>query len=155
MAALRGVVTFESIQIVTSANKTIVQLKAPSNQRVRITGFRIGCTGVVTTDAPLRVKGYQQTSAGTGGTSATPQKLEQSLSETIQTTAQTGPASGAWTAEPTAGVVQYENRVHPQGALNETIYYTCDIIVKGGDYFGLVVFGSQANTLDGCLYFEE
>lgn len=157
MAGLACVVPFSGISLAAGVGKTVLQIKAPSNQRLRITGIRLGFNGTVTTDGPIKVQGYQQSTAGTpgGGTTPTPNKLQRSLAETPQTTAQTAPTSGAWTGEPTAGDLQYNNRCHPQGSVCENFFLTTEIWVAGGERFGLFLTAPVANSVDGELIFEE
>lgn len=157
MAGLRCVVPFSGISLAAGVGKTVCQIKAPANQRVKVVGWRLGFNGVVTTDQPIKVQGYHQSTAGTpgGGGTPTPNKLERSLAETPQTTAVTAPTGGAWTAEPTAGDLQYNNRCHPQGSNAETFYFTTEIWLKGGEWFGLFLTAPAANSVDGELIFEE
>lgn len=157
MAGLKCGVSFSGISLAAGVGKTVVQIKAPTNQRVKLAGFRLGFNGTVTTDGPIKIQGYHQSSAGTpgGGATPTPVKLERSLSETPQTTAVTAPTGAAWTTEPTTGDLQYNNRCHPQGSVSETFYFTSEIWIKGGEWFGLFLTSPQANSVDGELYFEE
>jgi hypothetical protein len=159
MAGLRGAVTFSGIAGVQSAYKTLIQVAAPSAQRIRITAIRLACEGTVTTDPPVMVQYVRQTSAGssTGTGTPTPVKLDVDLSETIQTTAITGPASGAWTtSEPTATDVIYQDAIHPQGRIPE-VWIVPEIWVPAGGRLGLRVnVGSGAvNSFGGTIYFEE
>lgn len=157
MAGLRCAVPFSGISLAAGVGKTVVQLKAPSNQRVKLSAIRLGFNGVVTTDGPIKVQVYHQSAAGTpgGGGTPTPVKLERSLSETPQTTAVTAPTGSAWSAEPTAGDLQYNNRCHPQGAVSENYYLATEIWIKGGEWCGIFLTAPQANSVDGEIYFEE
>lgn len=156
MAGLRCIVPFSGIALAAGVLKTVIQIKAPANQRVRIVGWRLGFNGTVTTDGPIKIQGYQQTSAGTGpGSSPSAGKLDRSLAETPLTTAQLAPTGAAWTTEPTLGDLQYNNRCHPQGSNSETFYFTTEIFVAGNERFGLVLTAPVGNSVDGELIWEE
>jgi hypothetical protein len=157
MAGLNCVQTFSGVQGVASAFKTLCQLTAPANQRVRLKAVRLGCSGTVTTDPPIQVRLIVQTTGGTGGVSGTPVSVDADLTETIQTTTLTGPtAASAWTAEPTATNVVYLDTIHPQGRIPE-VHLLPELWIKGGGRIGLQVnVGSGAtNTFYGALFFEE
>jgi hypothetical protein len=159
MAGLRCAVTFSGIGGVSSAYKTLIQLAAPANQRVKVAAVRLACEGTVTTDPPVMVQYLRQTSAGssTGTGAPAPVKLDADLSESIQTTATTGPTSGAWTtSEPTAGDVLYQDAIHPQGRIPE-VWILPEIWIPAGGRLGIRVnVGSGAvNSFGGTIYFEE
>jgi hypothetical protein len=157
MARLDCVQTFAGIAGAASAYKTLVQITAPTNQRVLIKAVRLGCSGTVTTDPPILVQLALQTSAGTGGVSGTPVILEDEMGESIQSTTLTGPvAAGAWTAEPTTTNIKYQDTIHPQGRIPE-VWIQPNLIVKGGTRLGLRInVGSGGtNSFYGSLYFEE
>lgn len=163
MAALKCAIPFNGIATVTSADKTLIQIKAPTNQRLKILGFELGFSGQSTTDPPVIVKGTIQSGAGSGGTAVSGGSginlVARSLSETPLATGLIGPATGAWGTDPAGGSdpILYEQQVHPQGNLPKTFYEGREIIVKGGERFALVLnSGSGAiNTCRGVLYYEE
>lgn len=156
MAGLRCVQTFSGIAGVSSAYKTLCQITAPSNQRLKITAIRLGCGGITTTDPPVLVQLVVQSSPGTGGSAGTPVLLDDEMTEAIQTTTLTGPTSGTWTGEPTPGNVKYQDAIHPQGRVPE-VFFQPEIWVKGATRIGLRVnVGSGAvNSFSGSIYWEE
>jgi hypothetical protein len=163
MAGLKCAQPFDQINGVATAYKTIWQLKAPTNQRVKLTAFRLGCMGVVTTDPPVLVRLLLQTTAGTGGTAGTPVLTDRDASETIQSTTLLGPASGTWAAtgggtgaEPTASTIFYTDSIHPQGRIPE-MFFQPEMWLKGGERVGLMVnVGSGAvNGFVGTIFWEE
>src|SRR5947209_5409639 len=80
MAGLRFKVPFGPVQLVASSFKTLVQIKAPTNQRVKITKVFLGFDGISATDPIPIIEFARQTTAGTGGRSITPSKGEQEAS---------------------------------------------------------------------------
>jgi hypothetical protein len=95
MAALLLVANSGSQALAAATAETVLQLVAPTNQRLRIQGFSITVAGTSPVDLTVRV--VRQTTAGTSGTAVTPIKLEPGAAETIQTTAATN-----FSAEPTS-----------------------------------------------------
>ncbi len=128
---LRG----NTAQIATgTALKTIMQIVAAANHRVVIPAISVSFEGITPTDAPIQVDIQRQSTAGTGpGGALTLVKDNDSDDETIQTTAQYGPA-GTWTVEPTAGDVLARKLVHPQGRADFGPF-----ILKGGGRLAVVV----------------
>ena len=69
-----------------TALKTIKQISAAANQRVKIAEWDVSFNGTSNTTAPTLVEILRQTSAGTGLGAATFQKMNNSDQETIQST---------------------------------------------------------------------
>lgn len=78
---------------------TLVQLVAPSNQRVEVVGADVSMNGVTSSDPPVLFEILTQSTAGTMS-ALTPGKVNPSDSESVQSTAQHTAVS-----EPTAGTV--------------------------------------------------
>jgi hypothetical protein len=96
-------------QVVTgTAAKTIAQVVAAANHRIRIDHITVSFEGIAATDAPIQVRILRQTTAGTM-TALTPVKDNSADDETLAVTAQ-----HTATAEPTAGDVLVTQLVHPQ-----------------------------------------
>ena len=148
MARFHGRATRAGISTGTSA-KTLIQLVAPSNHRVALTGWKIGFHGTNNTHEPIKVDVLRQTTAGTM-TSLTPVKADDSLAETLQTTAQ-----HTATAEPTAGDVLDTMTVHPQTSYTEVVGSLNEILIGGGDRVGLRVTAGNDVNADVTLMFEE
>lgn len=147
MAAFVGVARQGEIATGTAA-KTLIQIVAAANHRVKILGFHISFDGTSTTPAPIAVRLLRQTTAGTM-TSLTPVKWDDSIGETLQTTAQ-----HTATAEPTAGDVLFSANIQQSGY--EVIYpFGQEPIVGGGDRVGLeVTAGADVNAF-AWIRFEE
>lgn len=156
MAALKAKASKAGLTTGT-AQITLLQIKAASNQRVRIQEIGVGFHGIVNTNAPITVELLFQSSAGTmttlaagytssGGVAA----LDQDVVETIQTTAQhtataeptyVTSAAGPWAIHPQTGIV-YPIKVD-------------DVVLKGGGYVGIVVTAGVSTTCDVYIKFEE
>jgi hypothetical protein len=156
MAGLRCVQTFSGIAGVSSAYKTLVNLKTQTNQRIKITAVRLGGTGITTTDPPVLVQLLVQSGTPSGGVTGSPVKLDDEMTETIQTQTLTGPTSGAWGTEPTAGNVKYQDAIHPQGRIPE-VFFQPELWVAGNSQFGLRVNvqSGAVNAFYGSIFWEE
>ena len=120
------------VTLTAGATKTILQVVAPTNQRVQVNGFSISFQGVSPTAEQIIIRLARQTTAGTM-TAVTPVKDDDSLPETIQSTAQKNA-----TAEPTTTDVLREFYVHPQGGY-ERAFGPKEVMIKGGGRLGLLV----------------
>lgn len=132
MARLRATVTTEGeIALSAATAKTILQLVAAANHKVAIRGFSVSFDGTSVTAEPVQVDLLRQTSAGTGGGSATP-VAEDTSSETIQTTALKG-----ITSEPSAGNILRRYNVHPQTGFEVRFNSDDELVVPGGGRLGI------------------
>lgn len=101
-----------AVALSAATAKTVLQIATPSATRAKVTGFSVSFNSVTTTDAPAVVDLLRQTTAGTGGTSATLSPLDPD-----------GPASQSTglyninSAEPTASNVLWTGYVTPVGGL--------------------------------------
>jgi hypothetical protein len=148
MSAFYGLATTAEIATGTSA-KTLLQIVAPSNHRVKVVAWGIYFDGTSSTAEPILVRLLRQTTAGTM-TSLTPTKLDDSLSETLQVTAQ-----HTATAEPTAGDVLKRVEVHPQSGYEEHCPYGQEYIVGGGDRIGIETTAPATANAVAWVKFEE
>ena len=87
MSAFIGIATTAEIALTAATAKTIMQLVAASNHRVKLLEWGVYFDGTSTTAEPVQVRLLRQTTAGTMS-SLTPTKNDDSLAETLQTTAQ-------------------------------------------------------------------
>jgi hypothetical protein len=87
-----------------TALKTFLQVVAPAGMDIVIREIYAGQKRAPsnTADTPILLTVMRQTTAGTGGTSATPRELGPQSGRASNFTAQQCPA-GTWGAEPTAG----------------------------------------------------
>ena len=127
-----AITTGGEVALTAAATKTMLQSTAPANQRVQLNGFTVSFQGVSPTAEQIIVRIARQTTAGTM-TAVTPVKDDDSLPETIQSTAQKNA-----TVEPTTTDVLREFYVHPQGGY-ERVFGPKEIMIKGGGRLGLIV----------------
>lgn len=98
MAALTFHVNSGEVALAAATAKTVLQIKAPANQRVVVKGLRIfGKQAAGGSDPVVKVRMTRSTANFGTGTSATPGKNDPSDSETIQST-----AASNFTVEPTS-----------------------------------------------------
>lgn len=106
---------FSTPQIATgTALKTVVQILAPTNQRLLIKEWSVSFEGTSNTASPIQVDIVRQNTAGTGLNAATEVLNNLSDDETIQATVIYGNTSAVNTAEPTAVSTLITELVHPQ-----------------------------------------
>lgn len=149
MSAFGGMAITNEIALSAATAKTVVQIVAPTNHRVRVKRWGVYFDGVSVTEAPVVVQFLRQTTAGTMS-SLTPVKKDDSLAETLQVTAQ-----HTATSEPTAGDVLEQVNVHPQH-FYENVYPPGDeVIVGGGDRIAIKCTAPAAVNVIGKIEFEE
>jgi hypothetical protein len=126
---------------------TILQIAAPTNQKLRVFEASISFDGVTAADAKILVEHVADATTGGTGTAVTPQKVNGSDGETIQ---QTG--KEAFTVEPTGGRVIFKELIHPQAGYT----WRGHTPVKGAGAFGIrVTTGAQAATMVARVLSEE
>jgi len=133
MAGLRFSLTIAPTATGTS-KQTMVQLLAPTNQRVKVKGWSFSFDGTSNTAVPITCTVEKQTTAGGGSpTSLTPVKLDPDWHETIQSTAIQNQNNST---QPTLGAIERQQKVHPQGAWEELLPAGEEILVPGGTRLG-------------------
>lgn len=134
MAALKFIVQpGAEVAAYNSGNpKTVLQVTAPANQKVKLLGWGLFFDGVAVTQQPVFVQLILQSTAGTMS-SVTPQPLHPAA-ETLQSTAQ-----HTATVEPATDVVLDTIQVHPQSGYEMRYPKGHEIILGGGERLGLVV----------------
>jgi hypothetical protein len=122
---------------------------APAHQRIKITGFHVGFNGTTNSNTPVLVEWGFCTSAGSAGTTITPNPIEQDATETPQTT------WNSFGGAPSGPTIVNNRFVHPQ--LSTEIYVPMgrEFIVKGGGYFFIAVNAPQSVNVAGFVDFEE
>lgn len=150
MAGIKAVVTTEGEIALTAATaKTVLQLVAPTNQRLHLKGFGISFDGTSSSAEPVQVDILKQTTAGTMS-SATPVKDGDPGSETLQATAQKNA-----TSEPTAGDVLRRYEIHPQGGGYERVFEPGELCIPGGTRLGLRATAPANVNCVGFMSYEE
>ena len=157
MAAMQVDVNFRSIALAAATAKTVVGIKAPANQVLKILEIAISFDGVTVANAPVVVDINRATFAtnapGTNSTSFSMGngKRDPGRQESVQSTGATN-----WTTEPTVlTALQSIDIPEFNGVYHLIIPINSPIIVPGGQ--GLVVTCTSPAVVNcsGHLSFEE
>lgn len=149
MSAFLGVVTTSEIALSAATAKTVLQLVAATNHRVKLLEWGVFFDGTSVSAEPVQVRLLRQSTAGTMS-AATPVKVDDSLAETLLTTAQ-----HTATAEPTAGDVLDVKEIHPQSGYEKILPLGQEIIIGGGDRLGIECTASAGVNVRAFMKFEE
>lgn len=147
MADLLAIAQTAEVALGAATAKTVIQVVAAANHRVKIKRWGVFFDGVSATEAPVEVRLLRQTTAGTMS-ALTPVALD-TAAETIQTTAQ-----HTATAEPTAGNVVDVVEVHPQGGYEVNLEGQ-EIIIPGGGRIGIECTAPSVVNVRAKIIFEE
>lgn len=150
MAGLR--VTAENtaaVALSAATEKTLIQLNAPAQQRLKVLRVGVFFDGASTTAVPVLVKLILTTTAGTN-TALTLAKTVSSDSETIQTTAGENAS-----AEGTNSTLLDQWLVHPQMGVDLTYAFGQEKIVVGGSRIAVKVTAPAVVNARCKLDFEE
>lgn len=150
MAGLR--VTAENtaaVALAAATAKTVLQLNAPAQQRIKIQRIGVFFDGASTTAVPVVVKMLIATTAGTN-TALTLNKLVSSDSETIQTT-----AGENATAEPTKTTLLDQWFIHPQMGIDLTYAFGQEKVIVGGSRVAIEVTAPAVVNVRVKIDFEE
>lgn len=122
----------------TGVTKTILQIVAAANDRIRVQGWGVFIKGTSATDVPVLIQVARQTTAGTGGITSQGSlaKKNDGDPETIQTTIQEGPVAAAWGAEPTTTTVIESAEVHPQTGYRVFYPMGQEVMIPNGERLG-------------------
>jgi hypothetical protein len=148
MAGILCVAQTSEVALAAATVKTVLQVVAPANQRLKIKEWGVSFDGVSVTGEPVQVELLRQTTAGTM-TALTPVKLVAG-SETVQATAQ-----HTATAEPTAGDILDSQEVHPQGGYGKIFPFNQEIEVPGGGRLGIRCTAPAIVNVRAKIVFEE
>lgn len=144
--------------VTNTAIKTILQLVAATNQRVKINEWDVAFNGTSNTGAPILVEVLRQTSAGTGLSALTLAKKNASDQETLQTTGLFGILAAVNTAEPTdagASAIIFDEFVHPQQGYAWRARFGDDLRIQGGTRMGLRTTAGTSVNVTARLGCEE
>lgn len=138
MSGTIAVAHANEIALAASTTLTLLQVTAPTNQRIKIKRYGVSFDGIVSTDNPIQVKVYKQTGSWTG-TANTPNRVSPGA-ETIQTS-----AKDTMTAEGTQGSLCDQIEVHPQsGSYIRDLGFGDEVVLSGGEMFGITVTSDAA-----------
>lgn len=152
MAGLIGYATWGSANI--NANTlTVMQIVAPTNQRVRVLGYEYGFDGTNSANAPGTLVVERQTGGTFTNSAVAPKKVNEpgGVSETLQTS-----TKNTMTVAPTSGDVIHTFPIPVFGGL---VLYPLppgqEDMIPGGSILGLKVTTSAQVNFIGGVRFEE
>jgi hypothetical protein len=131
--------------------KTVLTLKAPTNQRLKLKGLEVFGKGTSNTDTPVRCEIGLITTDGQTPPTITPLPNDGDLGETPQ-----GTYKGPYSSEPsTYGSILRTWEVHPQTGL--VVYFPMhdEIKLKGGQELGVRLTSTQSETFSVNAIVEE
>lgn len=150
MSAFIGVAQTAEVALSGTVTKTVVQIVAQANHRLKILRWGVFFDGTSATAEPVQVTLSRQSSAGTMS-ALTPVKLDDSLAESLTTTAQ-HTATGA---EPTTGDTIDAIEVHPQTGYEIIYPFGQEPIVGGSDRVGVICTAPANVNVRAKIVFEE
>lgn len=143
-------VTPVAVSLTAATAKTVVQVLAPANQRLRIRKISFAFDTLPAGSVAVLVRLLFQGSAGTGGTAVTAAKVSAG-SETIQGSATYNVA----TTEPSLTSVLDTFSIRPQLGADISIPMDSMIEVPGGSRLGIECTCSAAATFRAKVQWEE
>lgn len=149
MAAFQGQASTAEIALTAATAKTVLQLVAAANHRIKILSWAVFFDGTSTTAEPVQIRVLRQTTAGTMS-ALTPTKRDDSIADSLLTTAQ-----HTATVEPTASDVLEAIEVHPQQGYQAYAPMGAEIIVGGGDRLGIEATAPSGVNCRAMFIFEE
>ena len=147
MAGILCIAQTVEVALTAATAKTVLQVKAAANQRLRIKRWGVFFDGVAANAEPVQVRLLRQSNDGT--ISAITVYKQGVGSETIQTSA------GTLTAEATAGDVIDVAEVHPQSGYEVVIPFDMPIEVQGGTALGIECTAPADVNVRAKIIFEE
>jgi len=148
MAGIFGSAITAEIALTAATAKTVLQLKAPTNHRVKILGWGVFFDGISATAEPVVVRVLRQTTTGTMSALTPGQVIP--VAETILTT-----AAHTATAEPTASTLVESIECHPQGGYEKTYNQGQEPVIAGGGYVGIECNAPAGVNVTAKFFFEE
>lgn len=153
MSGLNLTVQTAELALSAATTKTLIQVIAAANHRVKIKGWGIYFDGTSVTGEPVQVELLRQSTAiGGTPTANNPVKDDPDATETVQTTAQ---IYGTSPTEPTAGDVLDMCEVHPQGSYEVKYGLGDEKVIKGGGRMGIRATAPAAVNARVKLFLEE
>ncbi len=152
MALLRCVTPFEDIALTQNAWKTLVSIKAPSDQMAELIRVEYYPNGVAGDAQHLKARVVRITADSGTATSITPKKLNNAFGSTPRVTGR-----HTFTAEPTVGDILYPTHVHPQGGFSREMAFDGTAVEEGTE-IALQVFlntGQTVVNVTGSIHHHE
>ena len=148
MAGLLCIALTTEVALAAATAKTIIQIIAPANHRLKIKRWGVFFDGISGTEEPVQVRLLRQTDAGT--VSALTPVSQVVATETVQTT-----AGHTATVEPTAGDILDMAEVHPQSGYEVIIPFDMPIEIPGGGRVGIECTAPAIVNVRAKIIFEE
>jgi hypothetical protein len=148
MAAIDAIAQTAEVALAGATAKTVIQIVAPANQRLRVKSWGVSFDGTSETNAPVEVVLMRQSTAGT--MSALTPVNKGVGTETLQVTAQ-----HTATAEPTSGNILDAMEVHPQSGYEKVYVPGSEVLVPGGGRLGVVCTAPDAVNVRAKIEYEE
>jgi len=148
MSDIQAIATTAEIALTAATAKTVLQIVAAANHKVRVVGWGVFFDGIASAAEPVQVRLLRQTTAGTMSAN-TPKKIGTDA-ETLQTTAQ-----DTATAEPTAGDVLDVVEIHPQSGYEKILSPGREIKLPGGGRLGIECTAPAGVNVRAKIEFEE
>ena len=149
MAGTRAVAPTSTGISTTTAQKTILQIAAPTNIALFATKMHVSFDGTIANAAKVLVEIVRSATGGTGTpltSTDAPRKVNASDAETLQFTAKEN-----FTVEPTGGVVIARRWVHPQADFS----FNLPVKVKAAETLGIRAFCTTAVNCQASIECEE
>jgi len=137
------------IALSAAAAKTVLQVTAPANQRVKVKAWGVYFDGTSVSAEPVNIKLVRQTTAGTMS-SVTPTKTDDSLPETVQSV-----ASVDASVEPTTTDVLHFINCHPQSGYQNDFGVIDEMFIKGGGRLAIICTAPAAVNVIPWMKCEE
>lgn len=149
MADFIGILQTAEVALAASTAKTVIQLTAPTNTRLKLLSYKVSFDGVSPTAEPAQVRLLRQTTAGTMS-SLNPVKQDSGISDTLRSTGQ-----HTATVEPTAGDVLDNIECHPQSGYEKLYPYGQEIKIPGTTRLGVEVTCPSVVNVRAVFVFDE
>jgi hypothetical protein len=148
MSDLYAVVQTAEVALTAATTRTVLQLLAPANHRVRVLGWGVFFDGTSSSAEPVQVRVLRQTSGGTM-TGLTPVPLRP-VAETILTS-----TFGSATGEPSANDILDMVEVHPQQGYEVKFPMGQEIIIGTLGRLGIDCTAPAGVNVRAKFFFEE
>lgn len=148
MSDVFGVAATGATALSANVPKTVVQITAPPNHRVKIIGWGVFFDGTNTVGQPVRVRLQRQTTAGT--MSALTLNKTTPRGESILSVGQQNA-----TAEPSASDILEQATVHPQQGYEVKFPPGQELVIDGNGRVGMELLAVAAVNATVKIFFEE
>ena len=152
MAGLLCIAKTDEIALVAATAKTVLQIEAPANQRLKIKSWGIFFDGISGVEPAVEVVLMRQTVGSSEWTGTVACKIQSpaGVSETVQTVGDYNA-----TAEPTTGDIVDMIESHPQSGYEKLIPFDMPIDVPGAGLLGIVCTAPAVVNVRAKIIFEE